>query len=74
MQRLRSCNSASLSFRREAGYIVTGMTKTGHVYIISNIGSFGENVYKIEIICRLEPMDRVKEVTPPFPFRLTFTQ
>lgn len=47
------------------------LTKTGHVYIISNIGSFGEGVYKIGMTRRLEPMDRVKELgdaSVPFPF------
>jgi hypothetical protein len=46
-------------------------TKRGHVYIISNIGSFGENVYKIGMTRRLDPMDRVKELgdaSVPFPF------
>ncbi len=38
------------------------MTKSGYVYIISNIGSFGENVYKIGMTRRLVPMDRVKEL------------
>lgn len=48
-------------------------TKSGHVYIISNIGSFGENVYKIGMTRRLEPMDRVKELgdaSVPFTFDL----
>ena len=47
------------------------LTKAGHVYIISNVGSFGENVYKIGMTRRLEPMDRVKELgdaSVPFPF------
>ena len=47
------------------------MTKSGHVYVISNIGSFGEGVYKIGVTRRLEPMDRVKELgnaSVPFPF------
>ncbi|EPA8368596.1 GIY-YIG nuclease family protein, partial [Vibrio fluvialis] len=46
-------------------------TKQGHVYIISNIGSFGEEVYKIGMTRRLEPMDRVKELgdaSVPFTF------
>lgn len=46
-------------------------TRSGHVYIISNIGSFGENVYKIGMTRRLEPTDRVKELgdaSVPFPF------
>lgn len=38
------------------------MTKSGHVYIISNIGSFGENIYKIGMTRRLEPLDRIKEL------------
>lgn len=37
-------------------------TKRGHVYVISNIGSFGEEVYKIGMTRRLEPTDRVKEL------------
>lgn len=47
------------------------LTKSGHVYIISNIGSFGESVYKIGMTRRLEPMDRVKELgdaSVPFEF------
>jgi hypothetical protein len=46
-------------------------TKTGHVYIISNIGSFGEDVYKIGLTRRLEPLDRIKELgdaSVPFEF------
>ena len=46
-------------------------TKRGHVYVISNIGSFGENIYKIGLTRRLEPMDRVKELgdaSVPFSF------
>lgn len=37
-------------------------TKRGHVYIISNVGSFGENVYKIGMTRRLDPQDRVDEL------------
>lgn len=46
-------------------------TKRGHVYIISNVGSFGENVLKIGLTRRLDPMDRVKELgdaSVPFQF------
>lgn len=46
-------------------------TRAGFVYIISNIGSFGENVYKIGMTRRLEPMDRISELSSasvPFPF------
>ena len=46
------------------------LTKSGHVYIISNIGSFGERVYKIGMTRRLEPLDRVKELgDASVPFR-----
>ena len=47
------------------------LTKTGHVYIISNVGSFGDEILKIGMTRRLEPMDRVKELgdaSVPFPF------
>ena len=43
----------------------------GYVYVISNIGSFGEDIYKIGMTRRLEPMDRVRELSNasvPFPF------
>ncbi|PAU81128.1 chromosome partitioning protein ParA [Halovibrio salipaludis] len=46
-------------------------TKRGHVYVISNIGSFGEQVYKIGMTRRLDPDDRVKELgdaSVPFTF------
>ncbi len=46
-------------------------TRSGHVYIISNIGSFGEDVYKIGMTRRLNPLDRVKELSDasvPFSF------
>lgn len=45
--------------------------KAGYVYVISNIGSFGENVYKIGMTRRLEPMERVDELgdaSVPFVF------
>lgn len=47
------------------------MTKQGHVYIISNVGSFGEDVYKIGMTRRLEPLDRISELSGasvPFEF------
>ena len=46
-------------------------TKSGHVYVISNIGSFGENVFKIGLTRRLEPLDRIRELgdsSVPFEF------
>ncbi len=46
-------------------------TKRGNVYVISNIGSFGEDVFKIGLTRRLEPLDRVRELgdaSVPFAF------
>jgi hypothetical protein len=46
-------------------------TRTGHVYIISNIGSFGEEVFKIGMTRRLDPNDRIRELgdaSVPFEF------
>ncbi|MCX0389306.1 DUF4041 domain-containing protein, partial [Clostridium perfringens] len=46
-------------------------TKAGYVYVISNIGSFGEDIYKIGLTRRLDPMERVKELSDasvPFKF------
>ncbi len=46
-------------------------TKRGTVYIISNLGSFGEHVYKIGLTRRLEPRERVRELSDasvPFGF------
>jgi Domain of unknown function (DUF4041)/T5orf172 domain len=46
-------------------------TRTGHVYVISNIGSFGQNVFKIGMTRRLEPNDRIRELgdaSVPFEF------
>lgn len=37
--------------------------RAGYVYIISNIGAFGENVYKIGMTRRLEPLDRIDELS-----------
>lgn len=45
-------------------------TRAGYVYVISNIGSFGEDVYKIGVTRRLSPMDRIRELSSAsVPFR-----
>lgn len=47
------------------------LTKSGNVYVISNIGSFGDGVFKVGMTRRLEPLDRVRELgdaSVPFPF------
>ena len=44
--------------------------RAGYVYIISNIGAFGENVYKIGMTRRLDPLDRIDELgDASVPFR-----
>lgn len=54
--------------------------RAGYVYIISNIGAFGEDVYKIGMTRRLDPMDRIDELgdaSVPFDFdvhAMIFTQ
>ena len=45
--------------------------KAGNVYIISNLGSFGENVFKIGMTRRMNPQERIDELgdaSVPFPF------
>lgn len=50
--------------RREANH------RAGYVYVISNVGSFGEKVVKIGMTRRLDPMDRVRELgDASVPFR-----
>ena len=49
------------------------LTKSGFVYVISNIGAFGHDVYKIGMTRRLEPAERILELSGaavPFPFDL----
>lgn len=45
--------------------------RAGYVYVISNVGSFGERMVKIGMTRRLDPMDRVRELgdaSVPFNF------
>ncbi len=45
--------------------------KAGYVYVISNLGSFGDSIFKIGMTRRLDPMDRIKELgsaSVPFTF------
>jgi hypothetical protein len=56
---------------RQRAKSMAEQTRTGHVYVISNVGSFGENVYKIGLTRRLEPSERVHELggaSVPFSF------
>lgn len=57
--------------KKERAISQAQLTKCGYIYVISNIGSFGENVYKIGMTRRLEPMDRINELgdaSVPFKF------
>ena len=45
--------------------------KAGYVYVISNLGSFGDDVFKVGMTRRLDPQERVDELgsaSVPFPF------
>lgn len=57
--------------RKERAIAQAQLTRSGHVYIISNVGSFGDNVFKIGMTRRLEPLERIKELgdaSVPFEF------
>lgn len=56
---------------RERALSMAQQTRIGYVYVISNKRSFGEDVYKIGMTRRLDPMDRVRELSNasvPFAF------
>ncbi len=57
--------------RSQRAISMAQQTRRGHVYVISNVGSFGEHVYKIGLTRRLEPLDRIRELgdsSVPFEF------
>jgi Meiotically up-regulated gene 113 len=56
---------------KERAVAMAQLTKSGHVYIISNVGSFGPDVFKVGMTRRLDPEDRIAELgdaSVPFPF------
>ena len=56
--------------KEERAKSLAEQTRKGHVYVISNIGSFGKGIYKIGLTRRLDPLDRVKELgDASVPFR-----
>jgi hypothetical protein len=70
VQKLRD-QLAEVKARAERAKSMAEQTKVGNVYVLSNIGSFGESVYKVGMTRRLEPMERVAELgdaSVPFPF------
>lgn len=57
--------------RNERAKSMAQLTRRGHVYVISNIGSFGDHVYKIGMTRRLDPVERIRELgdsSVPFEF------
>jgi hypothetical protein len=54
---------ADAQAKQDRAVSMAQLTKMGHVYIIWNVGSFGENVFKIGMTRRLEPDDRIQELS-----------
>ncbi|WP_105300959.1 GIY-YIG nuclease family protein [Anaerococcus marasmi] len=70
LQRLETEISGLQDEKTDIDYRVEN-TGAGYVYIISNIGSFGEEVYKIGVTRRLDPYQRIQELSSasvPFKF------
>lgn len=70
MQRLR-LQIAEVSNAIESVDARAANTKAGYVYVISNIGSFGEEMVKVGMTRRLDPMERIRELSDasvPFNF------
>jgi hypothetical protein len=62
---------AEAEARSQRALSMAQQTRSGHVYVISNLGSFGEDVFKIGMTRRLEPLDRIRELgdaSVPFEF------
>jgi hypothetical protein len=69
--RMLESDLAEARAKAERAKAMAEQTRSGYVYIISNIGSFGEGVVKIGLTRRLDPMDRVRELgdaSVPFTF------
>ncbi len=62
---------AEAQAKSERAKSLAQLTKVGHVYILSNIGSMGENIFKVGMTRRENPEERVHELgdaSVPFPF------
>lgn len=62
---------AEAAAQSERAKAMAELTKSGFIYVISNVGSFGEGVVKIGMTRRLEPLERIKELSSasvPFGF------
>lgn len=56
--------------KKERAIALAQTTKVGYIYVISNVGSLGEDIYKIGMTRRLDPQDRVDELSnASVPFR-----
>lgn len=56
--------------KKERAIALAQTTKVGYIYVISNIGTMGEDIYKIGMTRRLDPKDRVDELSnASVPFR-----
>jgi hypothetical protein len=53
---------AEVREEKERARAMAELTRAGYVYIITNVGSFGEGVVKIGMTRRVDPNDRVKEL------------
>jgi hypothetical protein len=70
LQKLSS-QLAEAEAKNQRAVSMAQQTRAGHVYIVSNSGSFGSEVLKIGMTRRLEPFDRIKELgdaSVPFEF------
>jgi DNA repair exonuclease SbcCD ATPase subunit len=54
---LLEASLADAQSQKERAKSMAELTKSGYVYVISNVGSFGENVFKIGMTRRLDPME-----------------
>lgn len=57
--------------QKEKANSMAQLTRSGYVYVISNLGSFGDDIFKIGMTRRLDPMDRIWELSDasvPFDF------
>lgn len=54
---------ATARANKERAISMAQQTRCGYVYIISNIGSFGDGVFKIGMTRRLDPEDRIRELS-----------
>ena len=70
---LEKLKSRILELQEQLGQVIINLQngKAGTVYVISNLGSFGEDVFKIGMTRRLDPQDRINELgsaSVPFKF------